>query len=147
MVAPHHPLARQEVVSEAQVYDAGLITAPMHSQEWPHYDQLLREAGLRRYRVALEIDGVHARLLATQAGLGVMGVFVPPYAAAQMHAVLHPLQLGQPPPRAEFGLVSREPELWTPAARQFGDWMRHIAATATGDLGTKQGVMPRVDGQ
>jgi DNA-binding transcriptional LysR family regulator len=127
MVAPHHPLARKEFVSEAQVYDAGLIAAPLYSQEWPHYELLLREAGLRRYRVALEIDGVHARLLATQAGLGVMGVFVPPYAAEQMHASLHPLRLGVPSPRAEFGLVSREPELWTPAASQFVDWLRQIA--------------------
>lgn len=130
MVAPQHPLARKDLVSEDQVYEAGLIAAPMHSQEWPHYEQLLREAGLRRYRVALEIDGVHARLLATQAGLGVMGVFVPPYAAQHMHQLLSALRVDRPPPRAEFGLVSREPELWTPAARQFVDWLRHIAAAA-----------------
>jgi DNA-binding transcriptional LysR family regulator len=128
MVAPHHPLARKEVVSEAQVYDAGLIAAPLYSQEWPHYEQLLREAGLRRYRVVLEIDGVHARLLATQAGLGVMGVFVPPYAAEHMHASLHALRLGVPSPRAEFGLVSREPELWTPGISQFVGWLRQIAS-------------------
>jgi DNA-binding transcriptional LysR family regulator len=128
MVAPQHPLARKDLVSEDQVYEAGLIAAPMYSQEWPHYEQLLREAGLHRYRVALEIDGVHARLLATQAGLGVMGVFVPPYAAQDMHQALCALRLDRPPPRAEFGLVSREPELWTPAARQFVDWLRHIAA-------------------
>jgi DNA-binding transcriptional LysR family regulator len=128
MVAPQHPLARRDLVSEDQVYEAGLIAAPMYSQEWPHYEQLLREAGLHRYRVALEIDGVHARLLATQAGLGVMGVFVPPYAAQDMHQALCALRLDRPPPRAEFGLVSREPELWTPAARQFVDWLRHIAA-------------------
>jgi DNA-binding transcriptional LysR family regulator len=131
MVAPWHPLARLEVVSEAQVYDAGLIAAPIQSQEWPHYEHLLREAGLRRYRVALEIDGVHARLLATQAGLGVMGVFVPSYAAEQMRASLHPLRLGPPPPRVEFGLVSREPELWTPPARQFVEWLRHIGDAPT----------------
>jgi DNA-binding transcriptional LysR family regulator len=129
MVASHHPLARREVATEAHVYDAGLITAPLHSQEWPHYEHLLREAGLRRYRVGLEIDGVHARLLATQAGLGVMGVFVPPFAAEHLHRALAPLQLEQPPPSAEFGIVSREPALWTPAARQFADWLRHVATT------------------
>jgi DNA-binding transcriptional LysR family regulator len=129
MVARHHPLAHQQVVSEADVYEAGLITAPLYSQEWPHYEYLLREAGLRRYRVTLEIDGVHARLLATQAGLGVMGVFVPPYAAQHMHESLSALGLDHPPPRAEFGLVSREPELWSPAARQFVDWLRHIATS------------------
>jgi len=145
MVAPHHPLARQDAVSEAEVYEAGLITAPLYSQEWPHYEYLLREAGLHRYRVALEIDGVHARLLATQAGLGVMGVFVPPFAAGHVHELLHPLQLGQPPARAEFGLVSREPELWTPAARQFVDWLRHIAADTL--ITPKHPATPRVDGQ
>jgi DNA-binding transcriptional LysR family regulator len=115
-------------VSEAQVYEAGLIAAPLYSQEWPHYEQILREAGLRRYRVAIEIDGVHARLLATQAGLGVMGVFVPPYATQHMHASLHALRLGVPSPRAEFGLVSREPALWSPAANQFAGWLRQIAS-------------------
>src|SRR5947208_2707496 len=106
MVALHHPLAHADSVSEADVYEAGLITAPLYSQEWPHYEQLLREAGLRRYRVALEIDGVHARLLAAQAGLGVMGVFVPPFATQRMQQLLHQIQLGPPPPHAEFGLVS-----------------------------------------
>jgi DNA-binding transcriptional LysR family regulator len=130
MVASHHPLARKDRVTEAQVYAAGLITAPLYSQEWPHYEHLLRAAGLRHYRVVLEIDGVHARLLATQAGLGVMGVFVPPFAAEHLHQALHRLRLDQPPPRAEFGIVSREPALWTPAARQFVEWLRHIATTA-----------------
>jgi DNA-binding transcriptional LysR family regulator len=138
MVASHHPLAGRDRVTEAQVYDAGLITAPLYSQEWPHYEHLLREAGLRRYRVGLEIDGVHARLLATQAGLGVMGVFVPPFAAKHLHQSLSPLHLEQPPPRAEFGIVSREPELWTPAPRQFVDWLRHLATTTT--LVTRRGV-------
>jgi DNA-binding transcriptional LysR family regulator len=128
MVAPSHPLARKSTVTAEDVYVAGLITAPMYSQEWPHYAELLREAGLPRHRVALEIDGVHARLLATQSGLGVMGVFVPGFAAKQMRQQLHPLQLGVPPARAEFGLVSRDPELWTPAASQFVESLRHVAA-------------------
>jgi DNA-binding transcriptional LysR family regulator len=140
MVAAHHPLARQAAATEAQVYAAGLITAPLHSQEWPHYERLLREAGLRRYRVALEIDGVHARLLATQAGLGVMGVFVPPFAADHLHQALSPLHLEQPPPSAEFGIVSGEPGSSTPAARQFAEWLRHIAATGT--AATRRGLDP-----
>jgi hypothetical protein len=44
-----------------------------------------------------------------------------------MHLLLHAVRLGPPPPRAEFGLVSREPELWTPAASQFVASLRHIA--------------------
>lgn len=43
------------------------------SQEWPHYEHRLRSSGLGRYRVGLEIDGIQARLTATQAGLGVTG--------------------------------------------------------------------------
>jgi hypothetical protein len=57
-----------------------------------------------------------------------MGVFVPPYATEPMHASLHALRLGVPSRRAEFGLVSREPELWNPAASQFVGWLRQIAS-------------------
>jgi hypothetical protein len=45
-----------------------------------------------------------------------------------MHASLHALRLGVPSPRAEFGLVSREPELWTPGISQFVGWLRQIAS-------------------
>ena len=130
MVARDHPLARKERVRAADVNAAGLITAPMYSQEWPHYDELLRASGLAQYRVGLEIDGVQARLLATQAGLGIMGVFVPPYARRRVGDLLQPLRLQTPPPRAEFGLVSREPHLQTPAAREFADWLRRLAGTS-----------------
>src|SRR5207237_7959210 len=105
-----------------------LMRALFYIQNGPHYAHIRREAGLRSYRVVIEIDGVHARLLATQAGLGVMGVFVPPYATQHMHASLHALRLGVPSPRAEFGLVSREPALWSPAAGQFAGWLRQIAS-------------------
>src|SRR5689334_3643945 len=74
MVARDHPLARRRrLVTSEDVYAAGLITAPTFSQEWPHYVSLLRLAGLTEYRIGLEIDGVQARLAATEAGLGVMG--------------------------------------------------------------------------
>jgi hypothetical protein len=45
-----------------------------------------------------------------------------------MHGSLHALRLGVPSPRAEFGLVSREPALWSPATRQFAGWLREIAS-------------------
>jgi LysR family cyn operon transcriptional activator len=130
MVARDHPLARKERVRAADVNAVGLITAPMYSHEWPHYDELLRASGLARYRVGLEIDGVQARLLAAQAGLGVMGVFVPPYARRQLADLLQPLRLQAPPPRAEFGLVSRAQYLQTAAAREFADWLRKRTATS-----------------
>jgi DNA-binding transcriptional LysR family regulator len=128
MVAPTHPLARKPRVSCDDVYAAGLITAPMFSQEWPHYEQLLRACGLTRYRVGLEIDGVQARLTATQAGLGVMGVFVPPYAAQQIGTLLSPLHLEQPPPQAEFGMVLPPEHTQIPAAQQLAAWLLSVSA-------------------
>jgi DNA-binding transcriptional LysR family regulator len=128
MVAPNHPLARKEVVRSDDINAEGLITAPLYSQEWPHYDQLLRAYGLAHYRVGLEIDGVQARLLATQAGLGVMGVFVPPYGAVRLSELLRPLRLQSPAPRAEFGLVLPDAHLQTPVSREFAAWLRQLSA-------------------
>ncbi len=130
MVSPRHPLARKRRVGLDDVEAAGLITAPMYSQEWPHYEQLLHAAGLRRYRVALEIDGVQARLLATQAGLGVMGVFAPPYAMAGLTGRLRPLRLAVPPPRIEFGVVSRRGDPPSPMAAQFVTALQRLGASA-----------------
>jgi DNA-binding transcriptional LysR family regulator len=120
MVAADHGLARKRHVTSEDVYAAGLITAPIYSQEWPHYEQLLRASGLDHYRVGLEIDGVQARLLATQAGLGVMGVFVPPFAADGVAPRLRSLRLaGKAAPRVEFGLVAQPEPTRTPVAREF----------------------------
>ncbi len=128
MVAPQHPLASKQHVTSDDIYDAGLITAPMLSQEWPHYEHLLRSSGVVRYRIGLEIDGVQARLTATQAGLGVMGVFVPPYAVEHLRTLLHPLQLEMPPPQAEFGLVVPPQHTQTTAAKHFADWLRLVSS-------------------
>jgi DNA-binding transcriptional LysR family regulator len=127
MVGAGHPLARKEHVSADDVCRAGIITAPLGSQEWPHYAELLRASGLGEYRVGLEVDGVQARLLATQACLGVMGVFVPPYADASATAGLRPLRLDTPPPRAEFGVVLADAETISPAAQAFVSWLREVA--------------------
>jgi DNA-binding transcriptional LysR family regulator len=129
MVSPTHPLARKPVVEPEDVYEAGLITAPIYSQEWPHYEELLRRSGLTRYRVSMEIDGVQPRLLATHAGLGVMGVFVPPYAAESLGALLRPVRLASTPPRAEFGIVTRQHHIVSTAAAEFVAWLRRVAAT------------------
>jgi DNA-binding transcriptional LysR family regulator len=104
MVSASHPLARRDEVSAGDIHSAGLITAPMHSAEWPHYESLLRAAGVIRPRITLEVDGVQARLMATQAGLGVMGVFVPPYAEPSPGLVA--LRLETPAPTTECGLVT-----------------------------------------
>jgi DNA-binding transcriptional LysR family regulator len=127
MVAPDHPLARKRTVSSEDVYAAGLITAPTFSQEWPHYEHLLRSAGLARYRIGLEIDGVQARLTATQAGLGVMGVFVPPFAVEDLTSRLCALRLEAPPPQVEFGLVLPVEHAQTTAAQQLAEWLRGVS--------------------
>jgi DNA-binding transcriptional LysR family regulator len=129
MVGADHQLAHKRRVSSDDVYAAGLITAPTFSQEWPHYQGLLREAGLAEYRIGLEIDGVQARLTATEAGLGVMGVFMPPYAAEDLSRRLRPLRLSTPPPPIEFGIVASPEHFKTAAAQQFEDWLRN---TTTG---------------
>src|ERR1051326_2048160 len=128
MVAPEHPLASKPRVTADDIYTAGLITAPMFSQEWPHYEHLLRSYGLARYRVGLEIDGVQARLAATQAGLGVKAVFVPPYASLALGTLLRPLQMDAPPPKLEFGLVSPPEHLQTAASQHFARWLAEGSA-------------------
>jgi DNA-binding transcriptional LysR family regulator len=128
MVAPEHPLAARRRVTEEDIYTVGLITAPMFSQEWPHYEHLLRSYGLARYRVGLEIDGVQARLAATQAGLGIMGVFVPPYASEALGRLLRPLPMDSPPPKLEFGLVSAPEHLQTAASQQFAAWLAEVSS-------------------
>jgi DNA-binding transcriptional LysR family regulator len=129
MVAPDHVLARKKHVTPDEVDAAGLITAPLHSQEWPHYDRLLRASGLVGYRVGLEIDGVQARILATRAGLGVMAVFVLPYAAESIGATLRPLSMDQLAPRVEFGLVTPRASVSSVLAEQFASWLVSVSHT------------------
>jgi DNA-binding transcriptional LysR family regulator len=134
MVGAGHPLARREHVNPEDVYEAGIITAPLGSQEWPHYAELLHASGLLEYRVGLEVDGVQARLLATQACLGVMGVFLPPYADQSATAGLQRLRLDAPPPRAEFGVVLGDAESTSPAAQAFVSWLREVARSGAREL-------------
>lgn len=141
MVAAHHPLARREHVSAADIREAGLVTAPLDSAEWPHYEHLLRAAGVAQPRIALEVDGVQARLLAAQAGLGVMGVFVPPYADPKLGTSLRPVHLDSPAPTAECGFVALDPTVWTPAVAAFADWLRR----ATGDADPRSARAARID--
>ena len=128
MVAPSHPLARREVVSPAAITDVGIISAPVDSLEWANYSALLRASGVAHPRVNVEVDGIQARVLAAQAGLGVLGMFVPPYADDASFAPLVRLRLEQPPARAQFGLVSREPHLWTSVMDAFATRLRSVVA-------------------
>ncbi|HEY7294357.1 MAG TPA: LysR family transcriptional regulator [Dehalococcoidia bacterium] len=129
-VAPDHPLARTPHPTAADVDEAGLIIAPIGDAETIAYGELLRASGLRRHRVALEVDGIQARVLAARAGLGVLGLFVPPYAGELAFNGLVPVHLPESPPSAEFGLVSREGRPWTPLMTAFARWLREVAGVA-----------------
>ncbi|HLH23760.1 MAG TPA: LysR family transcriptional regulator [Chloroflexota bacterium] len=126
-VAADHPLAAAAVVSFADVARAGLIAAPLDSVEWQYYGAVLREAGLRHYRVALEVDGIQARILAAQAGLGVLGTFWPPYVREPVLPGLCALRLPTAPAGPDYGLLGRDEAAAAPVVTAFADWLRHVA--------------------
>lgn len=126
-VSRDHPLADSGEVTTAQIAGAGLITAPTAEAEWHAYYGLLRSAGIRDPRIAAEIDGVQARKLATEAGLGVFGTFLPHYAGPEMMAPLVPLQLSIEAPTIEFGLVTPADRGPTMIMSDFADWLRKVA--------------------
>lgn len=114
----------------AQAGEADLIAAPLDSAEWEYYGQVIRDAGLRHYRVALEITGIQARVLAAQAGLGVLAVFWPPYAGPVALPGLRPVQLGSDPRTGpEFGLVQRREEPVMRSVVALAAWLRDVTAT------------------
>jgi len=125
-VAENHPLAHRQSVTIADVAEAGLITAPLDDVEWAHYGHVLGEVGLSAADVALEIDGIQARVLAARAGLGVLGTFHPDYAATRSPEELAPLPLNQPAPTVDVGLVRRRVDTPTAATTALGDWIHQI---------------------
>ena len=128
LVAPSHPLARAVTVTAAQVARAGLITAPLDDVEWVHYEQVLREIDLGPSDTTLEINGIQARFLAAAAGMGVVGVFRPAYAADDADDTLTALRMDRPMPRVEAGLVSRRSDTPAAAVQALGDSIRRPAA-------------------
>jgi DNA-binding transcriptional LysR family regulator len=129
VVAPHHPLARLERVTPQQIADAGIIAAPIDSLTWANYTMLLRASGVENPNIVVEMDGFQPRVLAAQAGWGVLGMFVPPYARATPLVGLQRLRLETPPPRAELSLVTIDESLWTPVVASFAQWLRHATET------------------
>lgn len=126
-VSDRHPLADGSAPSAAEVAETGLITAPMGTVEWGYYGQVLRAVGMRQYRVALEVSGMQARVLAAQGGLGVLVTFWPPYArdAALPGLRAIPLPLG-PDSGPEFGLVRRDDAPSDPPVRALTSWLREV---------------------
>jgi DNA-binding transcriptional LysR family regulator len=126
-VAKDHPLASDPCPSIEDVARTGLITPTPDSTERQYYGALLRQAGLRGYRVALEVDGTHGRILAAQAGLGVLALFWPAYARHVGLPGLRPVSLPAAPTGPEFGLISRDEEPTAPVVIAFADWLRQVA--------------------
>jgi DNA-binding transcriptional LysR family regulator len=122
-----HPLAGRATVSVREVVDAGLITAPMSSRESPFYDHVLLECGIPPGRSVLEIDGLQSRLLAAEAGLGVVGTFIPPYARDALPGPLVALPVEGPSASVEVGLVRRRGEPPAGGARSLADWLRRAS--------------------
>lgn len=122
--APDHELANADEVQPDQIAEAGLLIAPTREAEWQAFYGLLRQAGVRDPRVPVEIDGVQARKLATEAGLGIFGTFLPPYAGKDAMAPLVPLSLTTETPTIEFGLVLRGDRPPTPVMTDFAEWLR-----------------------
>lgn len=127
-VAEDHPLAAQRPTAD-EVGAAGLIAAPLDGAEWRYYDQVLRGVGLRHYRVALEVSGIQARILAAQAGLGVLVVFWPPYARqATLPGLRQVLVIDELSYGPEFGLVERAEEPAVRSAASLAAWLRQVTS-------------------
>jgi DNA-binding transcriptional LysR family regulator len=131
MVSPEHPLAQASEVTPRDIDEAGIIAAPVGGIEAVAYSEVLRAAGLRQYHIAVEIDGMQARVLAARAGLGVFGTYIPPYARHGDLGPLVPLQVTGSAASSEFGLVSRDDQPWTPLMELFA---RHLRGLVTGSL-------------
>jgi DNA-binding transcriptional LysR family regulator len=124
-VACDHPLAAVVRPGAEAISAAGLITAPLHSHEWSYYGHMLQGVGLLQYRVAVEVSGIQARMLAAQAGMGVLAVFWPPYAPAPPALPgLQALDTGpQAAPGPVFGLVTRADEPLERPVAAFAGWL------------------------
>jgi DNA-binding transcriptional LysR family regulator len=85
----------------------------------------MRRSGLEDYESVLEISGLQTRMLAAEAGLGIVGTFVPAYAALSGRLV--PLTLDRPAGRAEVGLVQRTRDESSQAQDGLADHLRALA--------------------
>ncbi len=123
LVPRSHPLAQEERVTVDQIGAAGLITAPLTSVESTYYHQVLREFGLTGDHSVLEIDGLQARVLATEAGLGVVATFIPEYGRDCGLGSLVPLRVDGPHTEVEVGLVRRSGEPRSSSSDALADWL------------------------
>lgn len=133
LVPPGHPLTGHEVVTVEQVAEAGLITAPLDSVEALYYSEILGKCGLDNRNSVAEVDGMQARMLAAEAGLGVFATFYPDYAGGTGDRSLVPLSIDRTLPRVELGLVHRAGERQTASVQSMIDWLHRVASSGPAD--------------
>lgn len=122
-VADRHPLAAERSPTADAIAETGLISAPLDTVEHDYYDRALGHAGLRDHRVAVEVTGIQARVLAARAGLGVLVAFWPPFAPRASLPGLTRLRI-EAAPGPEFGLAQRLDEPVSPSVGAFAAWLR-----------------------
>ncbi|MEO7121972.1 MAG: LysR family transcriptional regulator [Lacisediminihabitans sp.] len=128
-VARDHPLAAQESVAPEEIMKVGLITAPATSIESVFYLEKLRASGMSGDHSVLEVDGLQARMLAAEAGLGVVATFVPKYAhLGALATALVPVRLDRPAGKAEIGLVRRVGDDESAPLSALAAWLRKLSS-------------------
>ncbi|HEU4762615.1 MAG TPA: LysR family transcriptional regulator [Gemmatimonadales bacterium] len=124
-----HPLAAKSSVAPEEIAQVGLITAPATSIESVYYLEKLRESGLAGNHSVLEMDGLQARVLAAEAGLGVVATFIPKYAKqSALASPLVPVRLDRPAARAQIGLVQRAGDNDSEVLGALAAWLRALTA-------------------
>lgn len=126
LVPPGHVLTQRDVVTVEEIAGAGLITAPLDSVEAAFYSQVLRECGLDPQDSVLEVDGMQARVLAAEAGLGVVCTFYPEYAGDMFARSLVPLATASPLPSVKLGLVRRPTDVSSGSLAALAGWLRSL---------------------
>lgn len=125
--ADHH-LSQLDTVTPEQINEAGLIVAPIERGEVIGYTEMLRSAGIVSPNVVIEIDGVQARKLAAESGLGVFATFVPAYAGLRAMDPLRVLSVQGPRNTINFGLVTRSGYPWSGPMTKLADWLHQATA-------------------
>lgn len=128
LVGPDHRLASRRRIDADDINEAGLIVAPIETDEVISYHEMLRSSGIRNPRTMIEIDGIQARKLAAQAGLGVLATFAPAYAGDHAMDPLRTLRPVEETPEIGFGMVTRKGQPWTPLIEDLAVWLRSVTA-------------------
>ena len=128
LAARNHPLAAKASVTVDEIAAAGLITAPQTSIESTYYNQVLLDCGLTPGQSAMEVDGLQARLLAADAGLGVLGTFIPAYAGDAARGPMLALPVEGRLPEVSIGLIRRQEEPLPAGAETLANWLRNLSS-------------------